>query len=68
MKNGLAGVSTAVILESLYKNSGGILFAKSIDEQHFRVDAIVMANKTTHETYDDHGRGGGKACRSSGGL
>jgi len=57
-----------VILEGLDKNGRGVLFAKAIDEQNFRVHAIIVANEAADETNNNDGRSGRNGCRSSGGL
>ena len=68
MKNGLVGIFTAVILKGLHKNGGRVFLAEAVDQQDFRVDPIIVPNKTTYEADDNDGRSGRKSCGCSGGL
>lgn len=68
MEDGLVGVLAAVILKGLDKDGGGILFAQTVDEEDFSVDAIVVANEAAYETYYNYWRTGRSGCRSSGRL
>ena len=61
-------VLAAMVFKRLYKNPGGIYLAKALDELHFRVNAVIVANKSADKTDDNDGWVGQNGCGCSGRL
>ncbi len=61
-------VLATMVFKRLYENSGSIFLAEALDELHFRVNAVIVANKSADKTDDNDGRVGQNGCGCSGRL
>jgi len=67
-KDRLMGLLAAMILEHLDVHAGSISFAEALDELHFGVHAVIVANESADKPDNYDGFRRGNSCTSSLGL